>query len=196
MATFTAVSGVLEALKAYLERFKMLAGVGSVTVEILTSTDLKNGPGDNIHKLGIYLHRVSIDPFGRNRHLPPKPGLGNQPRKELPLNLHILLIGWSKTSQEQNLLAWAMQVLGSGTELDVADIEEHISGGSGWQDQDSVQVLPEDMSNEDFMRLWDSLSHSYMLSAPYLIKTLRLEPMLESASGLVESIVLPIGEPE
>jgi hypothetical protein len=52
------------------------------------------------------------------------------------------------------------------------------------------------MSNEDFMRLWDSLSHTYMLSAPYLIKTLRLEPLIESASGLVESIVLPMGEPE
>ncbi len=197
MATFTAIPGVLQALKAYLERFKTLSGVGSVTVEILTSHDLKNGPEENVPKLGIYLHRVSIDPFGRNRHLPPKPGLGNQPRKEMPLNLHILLIGWSNSSQEQNLMAWAMQVLGSGTELDVADIEEHISGGgSGWQDQDRVQDLPEDMSNEDFMRLWDSLSHTYMLSAPYLIKTLRLEPLIESASGLVESIVLPIGEPE
>ncbi|PPD33523.1 MAG: hypothetical protein CTY19_07155 [Methylomonas sp.] len=196
MATFTAVPGVLEAIKAYLERFKNLPGANAASVIILSSQSLKEGP-DETHKLGIYLHRISIDPFGRNRHLPPKPGAGNQPRKELPLNLHVLLIGWSKTMQEQSLLAWAMQVLGSGTELDVADIEDHISGSSsGWQDQDRVQILPEDMSNEDFMRLWDSLSHPYMLSAPYIIKTLRLEPVIELASGVVESIVLPMGELE
>lgn len=196
MATFTAVSGVLEALKAYLERFKDLPGAGTVAVEILSSETLKAGPVDGAHKVGIYLHRISIDPFGRNRHLPAKPGIGNLPRKELPLNLHILLIGWSKTQFEHSYLAWAMQVLGSGTELDVADIEDHISGGSGnWQDQDKVQILPEDMSSEDFMRMWDSLPHDYILSAPYIIKTLRLEPVSEQGGGVVESIVLPMGEP-
>jgi hypothetical protein len=195
MATFTSISGVLEALKAYLERFKDLPGAGSVAVEVLSSETLKGGPADGTHKVGIYLHRISIDPFGRNRHLPPKPGLGNSPRKELPLNLHILLIGWSKTAFEHIYLAWAMQVLGSGTELDVADIEEHISGGGGWRDQDKVQVLPEDMSSEDFMRMWDSLPHPYILSAPYIIKTLRLEPVNDEGGGVVESIVLPVGEP-
>lgn len=197
MASFTAVSGVLEALKSYLEQYKDLPGAGSVSVEILSSEGLKAGPVDATNKVGIYLHRMSIDPFGRNRHLPAKPGLGNQPRKELPLNLHILLIGWSKTSFEHILLAWAMQILGSGTELDVSDIEDHISGdSSGWQDQDRVQILPEDMSSEDFMRMWDSLPHDYILSAPYIIKTLRLEPLSEQVIGPVQTIVLPIGEPE
>lgn len=195
MANYTAVSGVLEALKAYLEQFKDMLDAVSVSVEILSSETLKAGPVDATHKVGIYLHRISIDPFGRNRHLPPKPGLGNQPRKELPLNLHILLIGWSKTTFEQVVLAWAMQVLGSGTELDVADIEEHIADNKrNWQDQDRVQILPEDMSSEDFMRMWDSLPHDYILSAPYIIKTLRLEPVREDGGEPVQSIVLPVGE--
>lgn len=195
MANYTAVSAVLEALKTYLEGHKDLLDGAVASVEILSSDKLKAGPVDATHKVGIYLHRMSIDPFGRNRHLPAKPGLGNQPRKELPLNLHILLIGWSKTGFEHILLAWAMQVLGSGTELDVSDIEDHISGNtSGWQDQDRVQILPEDMSSEDFMRMWDSLPHDYILSAPYIIKTLRLEPVTEHVIGPVQSIVLPMGE--
>lgn len=197
MANYTAVSGVLEALKAYLEQFKDMLDGASTSVEILSSETLKAGPIDTTSKVGIYLHRISIDPFGRNRHLPPRPGIGNQPRKELPLNLHILLIGWSKSSLEYILLAWAMQVLGSGTELDVSDIEDHIGDGNrNWQDQDRVQILPEDMSSEDFMRMWDSLPHDYILSAPYIIKTLRLEPVREEGGEPVQSIILPMGELE
>lgn len=192
MASFHSVTGVLEGLKQYLELHKDMLGSISASVEILTSKDLKDGP-KNTHKLGIYLHRISIDSFGRNRHLPPKPGNTSKPRKELPLNLHLLLIGWSESGNEQILLAWAMQVLGSGTELDVADIVDHISDRK-WGMQDKVQIIPEDMSTEDFMRIWDSLAHDYMLSAPYILKTVRLEPVREYPAQRVQSIVLPYGE--
>lgn len=193
MANFNAVAGVLEALKFHLEQHRnVLTETTSVSVEILSSASLKTGPTEGSHKVGIYLHRIAIDPFGRNRHLPPKPGIGNPPRKELPLNLHILLIGWSKTNLEHSLLAWAMQVLGSATEFDIADIADHIADGV-WQEQDRIQILPEDMSSEDFMRMWDSLPHDYLLSAPYIIKTLRLEPVVAPDGRPVQSIVLPTG---
>jgi uncharacterized protein DUF4255 len=192
MATFHSVSGVLEGLKFYLEQHKDMLGGITASVDILTSKTLQEGP-KKTNKLGIYLHRISIDTFGRNRHLPPKPGITNKPRKELPLNLHILLIGWSESSNEQILLAWAMQVLGSGTELDIADIIDHVADRE-WGEQDKIQVIPEDMSTEDFMRIWDSLPHDYILSSPYILKTVRLEPVKEMPSPRVESIVLPYGE--
>jgi len=63
-----------------------------------------------------------------------------------------------------------------------------------WGSEDVVQVLPEEMSTEDLMRLWDSLPGDYRLSSPYLIKTLRLAPDEEPAEApLVRTLVYPAG---
>jgi len=60
-----------------------------------------------------------------------------------------------------------------------------------------VQVLPEEMSTEDLMRLWDSLPDDYRLSAPYLIKTVRLAPDLEREEGpAVKTLVFPMSAPD
>jgi hypothetical protein len=43
------------------------------------------------------------------------------------------------------------------------------------------------------MRVWDSLPGDYRLSSPYLVKTLRLEPVEPVTQGPpVTSIVLPM----
>ena len=141
--------------------------------------------------LGIYLHRIAVDPFARNRYLAPAENR-RQRRPELPVNLHVLLIGWStKNDSEVGYLAAAMQIIGSALTLDVSHLG---SADSGWDEHEAVQVLPEEMSTEDLMRLWDSLPGDYRLSSPYLIKTLRLAPDEEPAEApLVRTLVYPAG---
>lgn len=56
-----------------------------------------------------------------------------------------------------------------------------------------MQVLPEEMSTEDLMRLWDSLPGDYRLSAPYLVKTVRLAPDIDPDEGPpVRTLVFPV----
>ncbi|HNE16569.1 MAG TPA: DUF4255 domain-containing protein, partial [Rhodocyclaceae bacterium] len=71
MAGHRAVLGVLQALKERLDvRMPPLTG-GSPKALVLGSQTLAAGPsGEN---LGIYLHRIAIDPFARNRYLAPAP---------------------------------------------------------------------------------------------------------------------------
>lgn len=190
MATYQAVTGALSALKDVLDaRIAELAGeIQNPKVSLLGSQELKSDPAANT--LGIYLHRVSIDPYGRNRYLPPQRP-GNAPRPELPVNLHILLVGWSlSASAEITLVAWAMQRIGAALELDAAHMA---MVDPAWSGQERLQIIPEEMSTEDLMRVWDSLPGDYRLSSPYLIKTLRLEPVTDPTSGPpVTSIVLPV----
>ena len=110
MATHRAVLGVLQALKDRLDlRLPALAG-GNPKALILGSQALATAPaGEN---LGIYLHRIAVDPFARNRYLAPAENR-RQRRPELPVNLHVLLIGWStKNDSEVGYLAVAMQIIG------------------------------------------------------------------------------------
>ena len=190
MATYQAVAGVLTALKDFLDAriAELAADVTNPSVALLGSQQLRDDPTGNT--LGIYLHRISVDPYGRNRYLPPQRP-GHAARPELPVNLHILLVGRSlSATAEISLVAWAMQRIGAAMLLDAA----HMAAiDPNWSEQEQLQIIPEEMSTEDLMRVWDSLPGDYRLSSPYLVKTLRLEPVDPVTQGPpVTSIVLPM----
>lgn len=194
MATHHATLGVLRALCQRLAmRMANLLG-GNPKVTLLGSEDLTGAPGANADALGIYLHRISVDPFSRNRYLPPVDGR-RAPRPELPVNLHVLLIGWSTKSElEIGYVSAAMQIIGSALFLEASDL---MLEDAGWGDQEVVQVVPEEMNTEGLMRLWDSMPGDYRLSSPYLIKTVRLAPDQDPAEGpLVRTLVYPMGNTE
>ena len=45
-----------------------------------------------------------------------------------------------------------------------------------WSTEDMVQLIPEELSNEDMMRIWDSLEQDYRLSLGYVARVVRIEP--------------------
>jgi hypothetical protein len=187
--------GILAVLQALRERLsiRMAARLGgNPQVEILGSQTLTGTPQPNTDTLGLYLHRISVDPFSRNRHLPPQPGR-QLPRPELPVNLHLLLIAWcTHTEQEIEYLSTAIRIIGGGLPLESADVS---LADPEWGSEDVVQVMPEEMSTEDLMRLWDSLPGDYRLSAPYLVKTVRLAPDVDREEGPpVRTLVFPMDD--
>lgn len=188
MANYRASLGTLQALREQLSlRLAALLG-GKPTVKLLGSQELATAPSGQA--LGIYLYRLAVDPFARNRYLAAAEGR-QSPRPELPVNLHVLIIGWSESSeQEISYLSAAMQVIGSSMSLDVS----HLGlSNAGWGESDTVQIVPEEMSTEDLTRLWDSLPTGYRLCVPYIIKTIRLAPDRESAEApAVKTIVHPM----
>lgn len=192
MASHHGILAVLQALRERLS-IRMAARLsGNPQVDILGSHTLAGTPLPNTDTLGLYLHRISVDPFSRNRHLPAVEGR-RLPRPELPVNLHLLLIAWcTHTEQEIEFLSTAIRIIGGGLSFTSADLG---LADPSWGDEDSVQVLPEEMSTEDLMRLWDSLPGDYRLSAPYLVKTVRLAPDIDPDEGPpVRTLVFPVDD--
>lgn len=182
----------MSALKAHLDTLidnELRARVNNPTVAALSTEDLRKAPVGN--SLGLYIHRISVDPFGRNRRLEARTA-SRPPQRELAVNLHLLLIGWSASRVgEQVMLAWGMQALGGGLELDASLMAQE---DPGWSEHDQVHVIPDDMSTEDLLRIWDGLPRDYILSSPYLVKTLRLGPLREIETAPdATSTVFPIG---
>jgi len=194
MANYSAIYGLLTALENYLKRCLEDASDDSrlenASVVVLSSSDLKTDPAGNA--VGIYLHRISIDPHGRGRYLPASTVTGTA-KPELPVNLHLMIIGWAASAEKEvDMLAWAMQKIGGGLELDSASLVER---DSSWGENNVVQIIPEDMTTEDLLRLWETLPHSYMLSTPYIVKTARLEAQDWSETHpRVGSVIMPAGE--
>jgi hypothetical protein len=91
----------------------------------------------------------------------------------LPLDLHFLLTAWASNAEnEYKILGRAMQCIEntpilSGPLLDpIAD---------DWSPQDSIQFCMEELTNEEIMRIFDSLPVDYKLSIPYVARVVVLD---------------------
>jgi hypothetical protein len=131
----------------------------------------------------------------------PNEHLRNAPRRrddaDLPpalhLDLHYLLTVWADNAlAEHTLAAWAMQRLHEHPVLELSTLTPE----GGWEASDRVQVIPQEVSGEELMRLWDAVEPGYRLSVPYVARVVRLDPVLEPDRRPVVATRFVHGAPE
>jgi hypothetical protein len=193
VASYKAVNGALLALENFLklrmpDEFR--TGPINARVELLDSRDMAEPLTGNV--LGIYLHRIAIDPHGRSRFFPQQGTTNRKPCGELPLNLHFLLIAAaSSVAIEADLLSWGMVELANDGRLDISHLAD---SDDEWSEREMLNIIPEDMSTENLMRIWDIFKTNYTSSVPYVARTVRLrlrEPRTDGPDVLTR--VFPAG---
>lgn len=193
MASYRGVQGTLLALEAYLHRSVPAAwrqAPMNARVRLLGSVDLTQALSGNL--VGLYLHRISVDPYGRNRFLPPSSATAGAPHAELPVNLHVLLIvNGASAGIEADLMSWAMLQLAGQPTLDASLLTE---SDSDWGSAEQVAITPEEMPTTDLLRIWDLFEADYTLTAPYILRSVRLRLAAEETAGPeVSSRIFPTG---
>ena len=176
MANVLAIYSVGAALISNLkDRYALLQDkpAGNCGFRLLSSDDLtKEEPsfmGEFPTTLSLYLHRVTINDNVRNASQLPSRSYSKAP---LGVDLHFLMTAWATTSlNEHAILAWSMQQFHQHSLLDASYLSL-----ADWNPEDTVQILPTDLSTEDIMRIWDSLQPSYRLSVAYLARVVRIDP--------------------
>jgi hypothetical protein len=120
--------------------------------------------------VSLWLYRLTVNPHLRNVG---RRGDGPEARTPLFLDLHFLLTAWADSAlAEHTLIAWAMQRLHDHPLLDLSAL----SPEGGWTAADQVQVVPEEVPQEELLRLWDALEPKYRLSVPYVVRVVRIDP--------------------
>lgn len=194
MASYRAVNGVLLSLEHFFKTrmpSELKANGINATVKLFGGTTAVEPQGGNY--LGIYLHRMAVDPHGRARFFSPQ---GNEkdkgPAPELPVNLHFLLMAsGSSASIEADLMAWAMTALANEARLDISHLSDY---DTGWTEKETLMVTPEEMTTEDLMRIWHAIDMDFTLSVPYVVRTLRLRLNAQVTEGpAVISRIFPTG---
>jgi hypothetical protein len=194
VASYRAVNGVLLSLEHFFKTrmpTELKAGSVNATVKLFGSTTIDDAQTGNY--LGVYLHRLAIDPHGRSRFFAPQGTDKNAgPAPELPVNLHLLLMAsGTSASIEADLLAWAMMALANESRLDISHLSDY---DQGWTEKEILTITPEEMNNEDLLRIWDTLNVSFTLSVPYVVRTLRLRLNAQETQGpAVTSRIFPTG---
>ena len=140
-----------------------LTSIGGVQVPSL--------PGnDSAVRVLILLYRVDINQHLRNVGRSMNPSARPVP---LSVDLHYLLTFWAESAENEQLaLAWAMRQL---HEVPVLD-SSILSREAGWAGEDVIHLIPDEISVQDMMRIWDSLEPEYRLSISYIARVVRIEP--------------------
>jgi hypothetical protein len=118
----------------------------------------------------IFLYRASM-----NQHLRNVGRLADPSARPVPtsVDLHYLLTFWAQSGEnEQLVLAWTMRQLHQVPVLDASVL----SADAAWATEDVVQLIPEEISNEDLMRIWNALQPDYRLSLSYIARVVRIDP--------------------
>ena len=182
MASYKGVQGALLALEDFFSRrlpIELSAEPTNASVELLGSADIAESLKGNM--LGIYLHRITVDPHGRSRYFAQKGADQNGRHPELPVNLHFLLIANATSATiEADLMSWAMVELANESQIDISQVQDI---DDEWGQSEILNVAPDDMSNEDLMRIWDVFKTPFTLSVPYVARTVRLRLNRQRTEG-------------
>ena len=179
MANIAAIPSVGTSLATYLTRayipavFPEDVTKPSCTFEQLSIGGLRNEnvdvPGDSVRVL-IFLYRVSMNEHMRTSGRPTDPDMNPAP---LSVDLHYLVTFWAGSAEnEQLLLAWTLRQMHETPVLDGSILSDE----AGWAPDDVIHLIPEEISNEDLMRIWDTVEPNYRLSLSYIARIVRIDP--------------------
>ena len=178
MANIGAIRSVGTSLAEFLDRSYQAAvfppdlNKPNCTFTVVSTSGIQEAsdPENAATSVQIFLYHVSTDPHLRNSGRLMARDMVSPP---LSVELHFLFTFWSTSAENEHLvLAWTMLQLQATPLLDATVL----SSEAGWAAEDIVQLVPEELTNPDIMRIWDTLEPKYRLSLGYVARVVRIEP--------------------
>ena len=125
--------------------------------------------GDSSVQVLIFLYRCSMNHHLRNAGRLSDPGMRPVP---VSVDLHYLISFWAQSGENEQLaLAWTMRQLHDVPVLDGSILSRE----AAWAAEDVIQLIPEEISTEEMMRIWDTLEPNYRLSLSYIARVIRID---------------------
>ncbi|MEM7051223.1 MAG: Pvc16 family protein [Acidobacteriota bacterium] len=181
MAGFRAVGAVAEAVLHVLRsNYRPADFDQELEFKVFTARDFSRPLSAGV---SLFLYRIMPNgvhriPAGRRQ------ADGRRAESLLPLDLHLLLTVWGQEASLQHALAgWMMRLL-EDHPIFPATLLNAVTPGT-FRAEESIEVSLAELSNEDLLRLWDTLVQNvYQLSIPYVARILHLESTRQLDTGL------------
>jgi uncharacterized protein DUF4255 len=180
MATYRAVEATCEAVMRLLQQSwrRDLFENRDLLFQVYQTQDFATPMSTG---LSLFLYRVTVNTIQRTPL--PRPGpKGRQRRPQLPLDLHFLLTPWADhASLAQAILGWTMRTI-EDTAVLPAGLLNAVTDGV-FNDDETVEIVFGQLSNEEMFRIWDVLPRDYQISVPYTARIVRIDSDLELSEG-------------
>jgi hypothetical protein len=180
MATFRAIGATCEAVVRMLRQAwrPNLFYEANLQFAVYTTKDFATPMETGV---SLFLYRAAVN--GSQRTPPARPGPQGQPRRtQLPLDLYFLLTPWAKqASLEQEILGWMMRTIEDTPILPAGLLNSHVAGV--FDPEETVELLPGELSYEEMFRAWDVLPQDFHLSVPYVARIVRIDSLFDVCAG-------------
>ncbi len=132
--------------------------------------------------VSLFLYRVYVN---SNQRSPiTRASDGTMKKSQLPLDLHFFMTVWApKASLQHAILGWAMRTL-EDRPIFPASLLNGVRQNV-FRDDETVELITGELTNEELMRIWDDLSADYRLSVPYVARIVRIESSLPPDSEAI-----------
>ncbi|MEV6041178.1 DUF4255 domain-containing protein [Nonomuraea sp. NPDC052116] len=180
MATYRAIDTVCQAVVDLLRDSSSPAMFNQdLDFRVYTTSDFAQHMTAGV---SLFLYRVFVNGVYRTppgRAVPGEPARGSQ----LPVDLHFLLIPWSKDPSTQHVLTgWMMRTLEDLPILPSGLLNRRTPGV--FRPDETVEVVVGDIDDEELFRLWELIGpNAYRLSIPYVARDVRIESEVEDGAG-------------
>ncbi len=183
MANLEAIYSLGSSLVTYLKNVYpvLLSNEHSCEFRLFSSGELSTINEEEINTtVSLYLYRITMNEFVRNCVHPNRPSDSIPP---LSIDLHYLITIWAGNAHaEHTIAAWVMRELHHHPIMDVSSL----STDGNWKQDEVVQLIPEELSTEDMMRIWDSINPGYRLSLSYIARVVKID---SDESGTARPVV-------
>jgi hypothetical protein len=171
VANHLAIQALSSSLKDFLQHSYEAAMEGATlppcAFEVLSSAKFAGTSSFDATTATVYLYRVTTNHHLRNLRT-------GTPAGPLGLDLHFLLTVWGADTDtaeiEQTVLGWLVRELHYHPYLD----SSLLSAGALWAADETVALLPADLSMEELVRIWDAVNRPFRLSYGFLARFVRL----------------------
>jgi len=114
-------------------------------------------------------------------------------RSYLPLDVHFLLTAWADNAEhELHIIGRALQAIDTSPIL--AGPMLHPTGE--WVENETVELVLEDIPTDDLMRIFDSLNVDYRPTVPVMARVVVVSGLDEDGWGDVQTVVQGIKPPD
>src|SRR6266487_3966029 len=176
MATYRAVEASCEAVVRLLQQSwrRDLFESRDLLFQVYQTQDFATPMSTGV---SLFLYRVTVNTIQRTPV--PRPGpKGRLRRPQLPLDLHFLLTPWADhSSLAQAILGWMMRAI-EDTAILPAGLLNAVTDGV-FDDDETVEIVAGQMTNEEMFRIWDVLPRDYQISIPYTARIVRIDSNLD-----------------
>jgi len=180
MADIHAIQTTCDAVIRYLQesyRADLIEPQLNLQFAVFSTDDFKEHMAAGV---SLFLYRVYVNQTQRSHTIRDIDGKTRPP--SLLLDLHFFLTVWAqKASLQHAILGWAMRMIEDRPVMP-ASLLNGVRGGV-FRDDENVEIVAGQLTNEELMRIWDDLPAEYHLSVPYVARIVRIESSLELTSA-------------
>lgn len=182
MADIHAIQTTCDAVVRYLQesyRADLIEPQLNLQFAVFNTDDFREHMSAGV---SLFLYRVYVSQSHRSSGIQTSNGRTRLP--PLALDLHFFLTVWApRASLQHAILGWAMRMIEDKPVMP-ASLLNGVRQGV-FQDDETVEIIAGQLTNEELMRIWDDLPAEYHLSVPYVARVVRIDSSIEVSPASV-----------